>query len=121
MQLTMTQADQEFVKACGFAVDSEEGRVALALRRELGDYGRAVDRTLKTEGICADTQFVDTGILHSADSIDLVEFTVHVEELIGIKLTDEDVGNLIAAGQEEMKVKDWIRCVVDIQKSAGAL
>lgn len=113
----MTQTAQGFVKACGFAVDSEEGKAALALRRELGGYGRAADWSLKTEDICADTKIVDTGILHSADSIDLVEFTVRVEELIGVKLTDEDVWTLIAAGQEEMKVKDWIRCVFDIRKS----
>ena len=116
MQQTMTQTDQEFVKACGFAEDSAEGTAALALRRELGDYGRAIDTHLKNEGICADTKIIDTGILHPTDSIDLIDFTVHIEDLIGVTLTAEDLRPLIAAGQEEMKVRDWICIVLDIRK-----
>lgn len=112
----MRQTDQDFVKACGFAEDSAEGKAAIALRRKLGDYGRAVDKHLKTEGICAESKIIDTGILHPTDSIDLIEFTVHVEDLIGVKLTAEDVRPLIAAGQEEMKVRDWISIVLDMRK-----
>jgi hypothetical protein len=113
----MTQTDQAFLKTCGFAEDSEDGQAALALRRELADYGRMVDRHLKTEAIGADTKIVDTGILHPTDSIDLIEFTVHIENLIGVTLTADDLRPLIAAGREDMKVCEWIRIVLNIRKS----
>ncbi|MGI5870285.1 MAG: hypothetical protein ACOX9C_12695 [Kiritimatiellia bacterium] len=112
----MKQTDQEFVEACGFAMDSEAGKAALALRRELADYGRVASRQLKTESICANTKIIDTGILHPSDSIDLAEFTVHVEDQIGAKLTDEEILALISADQGEMNVRDWIHYVLDMRK-----
>ena len=116
MSKNMTQTDQEFVAACGLASDPEAGREAIRLRKELAGYGHVVDRSIEAERLRADMTILDTGIIHPADSLDLVEFTLNLECMVGVSLTAADAEPLIAAGSEEMELGAWIREVIDLKK-----
>ena len=109
------QTDIEFATACGLAYDSEAGQTAIHIRQELADYGRVVNPGIKTESICASTKIIDTGILHPTDSIDLVEYTLHLESMMGVGFDDNDARLLAAAGSENMEVRDWITLALEIR------
>lgn len=109
------QSDIEFASACGLAYDSEAGQTAIRIRKELAEYGRGVNPGIKTDSICASTKIIDTGILHPADSIDLIEYTLHMESMIGGGFDDNDARLLAAAGSENMEVRDWITLALEIR------
>lgn len=106
-----SQSDIEFLISCGLADDPEEGRLALSLRRELAAYG-----SVEPETLGAETRIIDTGLLHPADSIDLVEFTCIIEGMLGVRLESADLQPLVAAGAESMELRQWIRLVLEIRK-----
>jgi len=55
-------------------------------------------------------------LIHPSDSIDLIEFTFQMEKLLGITLNETDVRPLVDAGVEDMKVRTWVRLVLEIRK-----
>jgi len=107
----MKQSDKEFVAACGLADDPSAALAAVHLREELADFGRVA-----ADSICAKVKIINTGLIHPSDSIDLIEFTFQMEKLLGITLNETDVRPLVDAGVEDMKVRTWVRLVLEIRK-----
>lgn len=107
----MKQTEEEFIVACGLSHGSEAGKTALELRHRLAEFGGVKDDTLS-----ATSKIIDTGLIHPSDSIDLIEFTFHMEDILGKKLETSDFQPMAAAGAEEMEIRQWVQLVLEIQK-----
>lgn len=107
----MKQTDEEFVIECGFPDDAEAGKTAVDLRQRLAEYGK-----VKPDTLVATSKIIDTGLIHPSDSIDLIEFTLQMEDILGDKLDETDFRPMADAGAEEMEIRTWVRMVLDIQK-----
>lgn len=107
----MKQTDEEFVVACGFSGDAEAGKTAVDLRRRLAEYGK-----VKSDTLGGTSRIIDTGLIHPFDSIDLIEFTCQMEDILGESLTEADFQSMADAGAEEMQIRQWVQLVVEIRK-----
>lgn len=107
----MEQTDEEFVAACGLSGDAQAGKTAVDLRRRLAEYGK-----VKPDTLAATARIIDTGLINPSDSIDLIEFTCQMEDILGESLNETDFQPMADAGSEQMEIRDWVRMVLDIQR-----
>ncbi len=116
MPRRIRQSNEIFVEACGCSNSKQAADLALVLRDELAKYGR-----VKTDDITSEKTFLESGIFHPSDSIDLLEYTLMLEHLTGVRFEPEEVVKHFAPEREEMTIGEWIRRVISLTSAKGGL
>jgi acyl carrier protein len=75
------QEDSNSIKACGYQPESDQGALALTIRRVIGECGKVDSQYIRAE----DRWPEDLGALTFWDSIDLLDFVFRIEKATGIK------------------------------------
>jgi hypothetical protein len=109
------QDDATFLHAIDLGDDVVRGRRAILFRAALARFGQVDSQTLR-----ADQTIAESGIIHPADSLDLLEFTFALERDHTVRFDPTVLSDLLPR-RENTTIGEWTRKLADYCADVGTV
>jgi len=107
----VSESEAEFLAGCGLKPDTDESRLALAVRKALAEFAG-----VKSEEVLSVYQIESDLGISPLDSLNLVDLMVTIEKEIGFHVSEEIAADIGSLHEGDPRVQDVIEYLVSVRK-----